>query len=72
MCYDGLQQYSRKLFKKNQDFLLIVSALRIIFFIWLIDVIVYFIQYVLVQHDQWSERLKESSQRLTEQTKIIE
>jgi uncharacterized membrane protein (DUF106 family) len=72
MCYDGLQQYSRKLFKKNQDFLLIVSALRIIFFIWLIDVIVYFIQYVLVQHDQWSERLKESSQRLTKQTKIIE
>jgi hypothetical protein len=40
---DGLQQYPRKLsIKKNQDFLLIVSALYIIcFFIWLTDVIVY-------------------------------
>jgi hypothetical protein len=39
--------------KNIQDFLLIVSALRIIFFlIWLTDVIVYSMQYVLVQHDQ--------------------
>jgi hypothetical protein len=31
--YDGLQQYPCKLStKKNQDFLLIVSALRVIFF----------------------------------------
>jgi hypothetical protein len=50
---DGLQQYPRKLStKKSQDFLLIVSALRIIFFIWLTDVIVYSIQYVYVQYDQ--------------------
>jgi hypothetical protein len=54
MRCDGLQQYPRKLStKKSQDFLLIVSALRIIFFlIWLTDVIVYSVQYVLVQHDQ--------------------
>jgi capsule polysaccharide export protein KpsE/RkpR len=52
--YDGLQQYPRKLsIKKIQDFLLIVFALCIIFFlIWLTDVIVYSMQYVLVQHDQ--------------------
>jgi hypothetical protein len=39
--------------KKFQDFLLIVSALCIIYFlIWLTDVIIYSMQYVLVQHDQ--------------------
>jgi hypothetical protein len=54
--------------KKIQDFLLIVSALRTIFLIWLDDVIIYSIQYVLVQHDQSSERLEESSQRLNERT----
>jgi hypothetical protein len=38
---------------KNQYFLLIVFALRIIFcLIWLTDVIIYSIQYVSVQHDQ--------------------
>jgi hypothetical protein len=39
--------------KKIQDFLLIVSVLRIIYFlIWLTDVIVYSMEYVLVQHNQ--------------------
>jgi hypothetical protein len=66
---DGLQQYPCNLStKKIQDFLLIVSALRTIFLIWLDDVIIYSIQYVLVQHDQSSERLEESSQRLNERT----
>jgi hypothetical protein len=50
---------------------LLLSALHIIFFIWLTDVIVYFIQYVLVQ-GQSSKRLEESSQELTERTYIIE
>jgi hypothetical protein len=62
--------------KRSQDFLLIVSTLRIIFvFNWLIDVVVYSIQYVLVQHGQWRERLEESLQWLTkrtERTEIIE
>jgi hypothetical protein len=50
---NGLQQYPRKLSTKIfQDFLLIVSTLRIIIFIWLNDVIVYCIQYVLIQYDQ--------------------
>jgi hypothetical protein len=51
---DDLQQYPRKLStKKSQYFLLIVSALRIIFFlIWLTNVIICSIQYVLVQHGQ--------------------
>jgi hypothetical protein len=46
---DGLQQYSRKLsIKKIQDFLFIVSALCIIYFlIWLTDVIVYSMQICL-------------------------
>jgi hypothetical protein len=58
--------------KRSQDFLLMVSALNIIFFlIWLIVVIVYSMQYVLVQHGKWSEQLEESSQRLTEWTYII-
>jgi hypothetical protein len=46
MSCDGLQQYPRKVStQKIQDFLLIVSVLRIVFF----D---YFMQYVLVQHEQ--------------------
>jgi capsule polysaccharide export protein KpsE/RkpR len=46
---DGLQQYPRKLsIKKNSRFLLIVSALCIIYFlIWLTDVIVYFMEICL-------------------------
>jgi hypothetical protein len=58
MRCDGLQQYSRKLStKKSQDFLLIVSALRIIFFlIWLTNVIVYFIQYILPRPMKWAIR----------------
>jgi hypothetical protein len=49
---DDLQQYPRKLStKKIQDFLLIVFTLHINFLIWLTDVIVYSMQYVLVQHD---------------------
>jgi hypothetical protein len=57
--------------KRFQNFLLIVFALCIIFFIWLTDVIVYSMQYVLVQYGQWSERLENSSQQLTERTEII-
>jgi hypothetical protein len=49
----GLQQYPHKLSIKNQDLLLIVFALyRIFFLIWLTDVIVYSMQYVLLQHGQ--------------------
>jgi hypothetical protein len=46
---DGLQQYPHKLsIKKIQDFLLIISALCIIYFlIWLTDVIVYSMQICL-------------------------
>jgi hypothetical protein len=67
---DGLQQYPHKLStKKIQDFF--IDCLRSsynIFFIWLTNVIVYSMQYVLVQHDQWSEWLEKSSQRLAERT----
>jgi hypothetical protein len=63
--------YVNYLSKRFQDFLLIVSALYIIVLIWLTDVIVYCMQYVLVQHGQWSELLEESSQRLTKRTEII-
>jgi hypothetical protein len=38
--------------KTSQDFLFIVSALRIIFFYLANDVIVYYIQYVPIQHNQ--------------------
>jgi hypothetical protein len=51
---DGLQQYPCKLStKKSSRFF--IDCLRSpynIFLIWLTDVIVYSIQYVLVQHDQ--------------------
>jgi hypothetical protein len=57
---DGLQQYPRKLsIKKNSRFLLIVSALCIIYFlIWLTDVIVYFMEICLctTQPIKWAIR----------------
>jgi hypothetical protein len=48
---DGLQQYPRKLFiKKNLRFFIdCLRSLYNIFLIWLTDVIVYSMQYVLVQ-----------------------
>jgi hypothetical protein len=51
---DDLQQYPRKLSTKQiQDFFIdCLPSLYNIFLIWLTDVIVYFMQYVMVQHDQ--------------------
>jgi hypothetical protein len=49
---DGLQQYPRKLsIKKSRFFIDCLRSLYNIFLIWLTDVIVYSMQYVLVQHD---------------------
>jgi hypothetical protein len=51
---DGLQQYLRKLSIKKFKFFIdcLRSVYNIFFLIWLIDVIVYSMQYVLLQHDQ--------------------
>jgi hypothetical protein len=52
--YDGLQQYPRKLSTKKKS-RFFIDCLRFpynIFLIWLTDVIVYSMQYVMVQHDQ--------------------
>jgi hypothetical protein len=70
---DGLQQYSRKLFTKKilRFFINCLRSLYNFFLIWLTDIIFYSMQYVLVQHDQLSEWLEESSQRLTKRTEII-
>jgi hypothetical protein len=67
MTYN-LQQYPYKLStKKNSRFFIdSLRSLYNIFLIWLTDVIIYFIKYVLVQHDQWSERLEESLIWLTD------
>jgi capsule polysaccharide export protein KpsE/RkpR len=63
---DGLQQYPHKLsIKKIQDFLLIVSAICIIYFlIWLTDVIIYYMQ--ICFGTTRPMKLEESSQRLNE------
>jgi hypothetical protein len=73
VCCDGLQQYPRKLStnKISRFFIDCLHSSYNIFLIWLTDVIVYSMQYVFVQHGQWSERLEESSQRLTKRTEII-
>jgi hypothetical protein len=73
VCCDGLQQYPCKLStnKISRFFIDCLCSPYNIFLIWLTDVIVYSIQYVLVQHDQWSKRLEESSKRLTEWTEIV-
>jgi hypothetical protein len=50
---NGLRQYPRKLsIKKPRFFIDCLRSLYNIFLIWLTDVIVYSIQYVLVQHGQ--------------------
>jgi hypothetical protein len=51
---NGLQQYPRKLSTKNisRFFSDCLRSPYNIFLIWLTDVIVYYIQYVLVQHGQ--------------------
>jgi hypothetical protein len=50
---DGLEQYPCKLStKKSRFFIDCLCSPYNIFLIWLTDVIIYSIQYVLVQHDQ--------------------